>query len=49
MTGTAEMASAIELTPATSLVIEQGPENLLWVALILVIVTVSIIIYRRVK
>ena len=49
MTGTAEMASAIELTPATSLVIEQGPENLLWVALILVIVAVSIIIYRRLK
>ena len=48
-TGTAEKASAIELAPATALVIEQEPENMLLVVLVLVIIVVSIIIYRKIK
>ncbi|MFH0929008.1 MAG: hypothetical protein V1818_01475 [Candidatus Aenigmatarchaeota archaeon] len=47
-TGKAEKSSSIELSPATSLAIEQGGDMTL-LFLILIVLIVSIIIYRRVR
>jgi hypothetical protein len=47
-TGTAEKSSVITLTPPTALVIEEGG-NITWIILILSIVIISIIIYRKIK
>lgn len=47
-TGKAEKSSAIELSPTTSLTIEQGGDMTLFIVVIMILI-VSIIIYRRVR